>query len=530
MRTTFITLLLCALGLLAARAQQALPTLDDFKTKVATLEGRITDYPSESGPTSGLIYLDDVVTNEDYPKAVTIRPDGTFSCRFPLNHPVVNYLSIGDCHIPFYAEPGGKLAMEFAMGDGGDWESWGGRVRYKGREAQTAQLLADHALPAFGYREASYGMENLQPLAMRDYMMQKLRDALARLDSLRTAVPLTDKAARLMEFELRLSAGMVLFDYIRMTVPSFNVKAHAEKVPAAYYDFLREMPLDAAEALATTSYSVFLNRLEYSFLGYNIRKFSVIQEVSTATDGQDCLVVATQDVLADAEELNRLLGHLRQTDSIFRADYGIDLPATLTGRILRVHWASFDNLHEEPLGRTLYDSLLPPTAERLLRQALDRKFTAAYHPQSLRPQPLPKGPGADIMRRLLAPLRGRYVLVDFWGTGCGPCRQGIEQSTELRQKLKDSSDITFLYVTGTADSPHEPSYNDYVAAHMLGYPSARLPQDEYNYLRELFRFNGIPHYVVFDRRGRLVSGDYNFWNLEQDLQKWLEQEKEEMCK
>ena len=65
---------------------------------------------------------------------------------------------------------------------------------------------------------------------------------------------------------------------------------------------------------------------------------------------------------------------------------------------------------------------------------------------------------------------------------------------------------------------------------MLGYPSARLPQDEYNYLRELFRFNGIPHYVVFDRRGRLVSGDYNFWNLEQDLQKWLKQEKEEMDK
>lgn len=65
---------------------------------------------------------------------------------------------------------------------------------------------------------------------------------------------------------------------------------------------------------------------------------------------------------------------------------------------------------------------------------------------------------------------------------------------------------------------------------MLGYPSARLPQDEYNYLRELFRFNGIPRYVVFDRQGRLVTNDYNYlsgWRLEQDLQKWMEQEKEE---
>lgn len=65
---------------------------------------------------------------------------------------------------------------------------------------------------------------------------------------------------------------------------------------------------------------------------------------------------------------------------------------------------------------------------------------------------------------------------------------------------------------------------------MLGYPHHRLPQDEYNYLRELFRFNGIPCYVVFDREGRLVTNDYNYlsgWRLEQDLQKWMEQERQE---
>lgn len=139
MRTAFISFLLCALSLLAARAQQTLPTLDDFQTKAATLEGRITDYPSEGGPTSALIYLDDVVTNKDYPKAVTIRPDGTFCCRFPLSHPVVNYLNIGDSHIiPFYAEPGGRLSMEFALADGNGWD-WAGRIRYAGHEAQTAQ-------------------------------------------------------------------------------------------------------------------------------------------------------------------------------------------------------------------------------------------------------------------------------------------------------------------------------------------------------------------------------------------------------
>lgn len=515
MRTTFISFLLCALSLLAARAQQTLPTLDDFQTKAATLEGRITDYPAEGSPTSGLIYLKDVVTLEDYPKAVTIRPDGTFRCQLPLSHPVASILVIGDNYLPFYAEPGGRLSMEFALGDGGGWD-WAGRIRYEGHEAQTAQQLADHEMPAFGYREMRYGAENLQPLEMRDYMLQKLRDALARVDSLRTTVPLTGKAARQMEYELRLRTGEVLFDYVREVVPSHDTKAHREQIPAAFYDFLREMPLDEADALAAPSYDTFVNRLEFSFLGY-FRWGKIIIRKEAGKEEH-------------FEEARRLLHHMERVDSTLRANNGIDLPATLVGRLARLHHAPFTNFEDDEAGRYLRDGILPASAEKRLRQALEEKYLAKCNPQSLRPQPLPDGPGADIMRRLLAPHRGRYVLVDFWDTTCGPCRQGIELSTEVRQQLKDSPDITFLYVTGTADSPDEKSYNDYVTAHMLGYPHHRLPQGKYNYLRELFRFNGIPHYVVFDRQGRLVSGDYGFLSgstLEHDLKKWMEQEGQE---
>ena len=33
----------------------------------------------------------------------------------------------------------------------------------------------------------------------------------------------------------------------------------------------------------------------------------------------------------------------------------------------------------------------------------------------------------------------------------------------------------------------------------------RIPEDDYNYLRELFRFNGIPHYQTINKKGEVVN-------------------------
>lgn len=37
----------------------------------------------------------------------------------------------------------------------------------------------------------------------------------------------------------------------------------------------------------------------------------------------------------------------------------------------------------------------------------------------------PAGEATGIFNPLVAPSRGKWVYVEFWSTGCGPCRAGI---------------------------------------------------------------------------------------------------------
>jgi thiol-disulfide isomerase/thioredoxin len=107
---------------------------------------------------------------------------------------------------------------------------------------------------------------------------------------------------------------------------------------------------------------------------------------------------------------------------------------------------------------------------------------------------------------------GKFVLVDFWATWCGPCRQSIPHLNALQAKFKDR-----LVVVGLSDEPLESLRKmtspqiDYAvgsdtqartwrAVEVRGIPHAILIDPH-----GIVRFEGMPSYLTEEALARLMA-------------------------
>lgn len=99
-----------------------------------------------------------------------------------------------------------------------------------------------------------------------------------------------------------------------------------------------------------------------------------------------------------------------------------------------------------------------------------------------------------------AHLRGKVVLLDFWGVWCKPCVRAIP---ELR-KLYDVHQENGLVVIGVHTDESSRRGKNFVANEGIEYP---IVFDRDDVIAERFRVNHYPSYYLVDRHGRLRMAD-----------------------
>ena len=131
--------------------------------------------------------------------------------------------------------------------------------------------------------------------------------------------------------------------------------------------------------------------------------------------------------------------------------------------------------------------------------------------------------GEALLRKLLEPYKGKFVLLDVWGTWCGPCKEALSHSQEEYERLKDF-DIAFLYLANR--SPQESWENVIKEYNVSGDNVAHynLPAEQQEAIEQYLNVHAFPTYKLFNRDGQLLDLQVNAHDLD-NLERLLEQMK-----
>lgn len=237
-----------------------------FKSDSATYSGYIKGYTARAGTKTGTIYVNNVFTGNQDSYLVKIADDGSFSVKFPINHPQSVYVSLAGTNASVFFEPG-KETFQVIDKDASLFMGDFARIN---TDLKALEKIASYE----EYRKLINTILETSPEEYKKACLEIKDKQMQALSIMTQKYFISQKALQIIKLDIEFLTYQQLLTYDRFRESAIMSKSSKTtqpenkieqdyKLEASYYDFITESTLNNQIGVISINYSSFINYLMY---------------------------------------------------------------------------------------------------------------------------------------------------------------------------------------------------------------------------------------------------------------------------
>lgn len=522
-----------------------------YKTDTVTFMGWLKDLPeTEKAKKQVRVSYTDFITGKLVEHMVQLDSLGRFSIKIPLASSHEFFFDWDLCYLRTVFEPGKTYFLLYDFKEG--------RRLFMGDDVRLQNELLKYPLEWFGIRmergddldeflnatdsilKAKYA--SLDTLCLqhptlsarfsrfcKDNMTAQAARELGQARFYTPARCLSSRARQYAyeHFWKKMSKPYALHDYWRDFIRDYADDMAEESLAAAYsfdvWDFMKEIASNTEELDILKNYKLWMEESNARLASVeSAEEKKRLMEQNEKEDEERFKKVIS---ILNSPRAKEVIGRKMFVEDMRRKIHVLDSIGTDSFiKTVLLYEDAYKRIDytRKPLTQEIMDSLVLWTGNSSVLQAIREKneFYTALANRKLDQLVLKTGSeveglqeGKEILSKLTEPYRGKFILLDIWGTWCGPCKDALSHSQEEYQRLA-KYDIQYMYLAN--HSPKDTWENVIKEYNVTGdnVVHFNLPPEQQQAIERYLKISAFPTYKVIDPEGRVLDVKVDPRNLD----------------